>query len=79
MKKTDRLYNGQSLTFEAPRNAAVIEHSRKSPLGCRAYTSAATFGLAYGPCNRYWCIVNCGPRARVAGGEDERRRKENGE
>lgn len=78
---SDRLLvqRAKSLTFEAPRKAAVIEHSRKSPLGCRAYTSAATFGLAYGPCNRYWCIVNCGPRARVAGGGggvDKRRREE---
>lgn len=49
----------QAFTLDAPRKAAVMEHSRKSPVGCRAYTSAATFGFAYGPANRYWCIVNC--------------------
>ena len=31
------------------RKAAVMEHSRKSPTGDRAYTAAATAGLAYGP------------------------------
>merc|ERR1719326_1486208 len=45
-------------TFAVSKNAAVMEHSRKSPTGCLLYARAARRGLAKGPWSKYWCIVN---------------------
>mgnify|MGYP004329001647 CR=1 FL=1 len=45
-------------TFAVSKNAAVMEHSRKSPTGCFEYTNAARRGFAKGPWSKYWCIVN---------------------
>ena len=47
-------------TFAASKNAAVMEHSRKSPTGCLEYTSAARRGFAKGP----WSVLVHRERAK---------------